>query len=196
MVAAQQIHIVDTNIRRRAQLAFKLNGQGHHAHVYESIDELVRLDAGDGLILLNGDDGSLSTEALDNQLARGTMPIALYSSAPKPAAIVKAMSAGALDYLTWPIDCEHVLTELLDRAVHYEKIMKRRAQACAAIDLLSEREREVLTGLVEGMTNKAAALRLGISARTVEIHRSNVLRKLAVEFERWGGAYRHLCRIR
>ncbi|HSX55536.1 MAG TPA: LuxR C-terminal-related transcriptional regulator, partial [Sphingomonas sp.] len=58
------------------------------------------------------------------------------------------------------------------------KVTDRAADAEAAIGVLSEREREVLEGLAQGYPNKTIAYYLGISPRTVEVHRANIMAKL------------------
>jgi two-component system, LuxR family, response regulator FixJ len=183
MSLIRQIHIVDRDARRRAQLAFKLNGSGYRAHVYEDIRELERFEPAQGLVLLSGDDDPLALVILrDKQVARGiSIPIAMYSSEPKPPMVVEAILSGAVDYLQWPFTDESVLDQVTNRAVQMQKLDQRRISARKLINTLSGREREVLIGMVTGKSNKAVANELNISPRTVEIHRSNVIRKLHVE---------------
>ncbi|HVT54953.1 MAG TPA: LuxR C-terminal-related transcriptional regulator [Xanthobacteraceae bacterium] len=109
------------------------------------------------------------------------LPVAMYSNEPSPEKIVKAMLDGALDYLQWPFE-----PQLLDRAVDRLQAEgkrraeqdRRRARARALVEALSPRELEVLSLVVLGNANKEIAEDLGISPRTVEIHRSNMMRKL------------------
>jgi RNA polymerase sigma factor (sigma-70 family) len=94
---------------------------------------------------------------------------------------VEAMRQGALDFLRKPVN----ETDFLDRIAHAldqetGNWLKKsnREQARQGIDSLTEREREVFHLVAEGMANKAIASELGISERTVEVHRSQVMKKL------------------
>ena len=105
----------------------------------------------------------------------------MYSDEPSPEKIVNAMLEGALDYLQFPFE-----PKLLDTAVarlssegeRRAEQDRRRAHAKAAVEELSARELEVLASMVQGNSNKEIAQELGISPRTVEIHRGNMMRKL------------------
>jgi two-component system response regulator FixJ len=96
---------------------------------------------------------------------------------------VRAMKLGAIDFLEKPFE-EGVLVGSLDRAFQLLKDRgekagrKRRAQERIAV--LTAREHEVLRGLMAGMPNKMLARRLDISLRTVEMHRANMMDRLAV----------------
>lgn len=95
---------------------------------------------------------------------------------------VKAMKAGALDFLEKPVDPD-VLTDSVRRALVLKTCSEERRReaddARRALAQLTTRERDVLEQLVEGKPNKVIAIHLNISPRTVEIHRANLLRKLA-----------------
>lgn len=93
---------------------------------------------------------------------------------------VEAMKAGALDFIEKPFEDE-VLFEAIKRAA--AELSKSAAGADvsvinARLSLLSEREREVLTGVVAGLPNKTIGYDLNISARTVEVHRGNLMGKM------------------
>jgi FixJ family two-component response regulator len=97
---------------------------------------------------------------------------------------VRAIKAGALDFLTKPFDGQHLLN-LLHAALDQDRerrsklaehnLLRQRYQS------LTPREREVLPLVVSGLLNKQAAARLGISAITLQIHRTNVLRKMCAD---------------
>jgi two-component system response regulator FixJ len=96
---------------------------------------------------------------------------------------VRAMKLGAVDFLEKPFE-EAVLLGSLDRAFGLLKDRGEKAagkrEAKARIGALSAREHEVLRGLMAGLSNKMLARRLDISLRTVEMHRANMMDRLAV----------------
>jgi FixJ family two-component response regulator len=97
-------------------------------------------------------------------------------------AAVAAMKAGAIDYLI--ITDEETFRTALANAIAEchgaTRTAKRDETATAFVARLTPREREVLVGLVEGGTNKTIAQDLGISPRTVELHRAQVMNRLQV----------------
>lgn len=94
---------------------------------------------------------------------------------------VKAMRQGATEFLTKPVNDEQLL-QTVREAVKLNRSQQaqynRRATLQARYDLLSERERQVLEGIVAGGSNKQIAQDLHISHKTVELHRSNVMAKM------------------
>lgn len=94
---------------------------------------------------------------------------------------VRAVLAGAIDYLGWPFDegeIAEVITDAEERADSLGNIKLREAMARSRIERLTRREREVLSGVVSGLSNRLIGQQLHISPRTVEIHRSNMLNKI------------------
>ena len=96
---------------------------------------------------------------------------------------VEAMRRGALDFIRKPFR-EHDLLERINEALNLDEDAHRKAldaQALAEkVSSLSERESEVFERVAEGMMNKVIAAELGISERTVEVHRGQVMKKLGV----------------
>lgn len=94
---------------------------------------------------------------------------------------VRAMKAGAVDFIEKPF-LEDIIVESVERAIAH--VAQNRSSyidtnaAMARLELLTPRERQVLTGLVAGLPNKTIGYDLGISARTVEIHRARVMEKM------------------
>jgi two-component system, LuxR family, response regulator FixJ len=94
---------------------------------------------------------------------------------------VEAMRAGAMDLLEKPFDDEVLLASVRSALEKRDGDSKRRAERAeieARLAVLSNRERDVLAGLVAGRANKQIAYDLGISPRTVEIYRANLMNKM------------------
>jgi two-component system response regulator FixJ len=94
---------------------------------------------------------------------------------------VRAMKAGAIDFIEKPFDDENLLTSIRRAIEIGQQVRTREAEAAAAeklLTLLTPRERDVLDQLVVGRSNKVAAYELGISPRTVEIHRAHIMDKM------------------
>ncbi len=95
---------------------------------------------------------------------------------------VEAMKIGAADFLEKPFDDDHLLAAVHNALDREADQVKRKAQVSDIQDklaALSNRERQVLEGLVAGNANKTIAFDLGISPRTVEIYRANLMTKMA-----------------
>jgi two-component system response regulator FixJ len=93
------------------------------------------------------------------------------------------MKAGAVDFIEKPFE-KAVLLSAIERGVERLKRsasdVDRADEAAVRLQALTQREREVLDGLAKGLPNKTIAYDLGISPRTVEIHRANLMSKLGV----------------
>jgi two-component system response regulator FixJ len=96
---------------------------------------------------------------------------------------VKAMKAGAVDFIEKPFEKDALFSSLSEgfhRLSQKGVTGERRKDAEVKLQALTARERDVLEGLAQGLPNKTIAYDLGISPRTVEIHRANVMSKLGV----------------
>jgi FixJ family two-component response regulator len=182
MVARHHVHVVDPNPARRARIARELYSPSIHAEIYESVEELVSRAPTHGSVLIADEEPADGGESLEELWAQSSyLPAAFYSENPSPQKIVQAMLSGALDYLEWPF-----CTEALDRSVKrlqrqgelVARVARRKAEASQLVAALTPRERDVLEGLLEGESNKGIAKKLGLSPRTVEIHRANMMARL------------------
>jgi two-component system response regulator FixJ len=115
-------------------------------------------------------------------LIRMDLPVIAVTAGGDVQVAVRAMKAGAIDFLEKPYSEEALLGAIEaalasgGTAVHAEEI----ADATRRIDTLSPREREVLEGLIDGRSNKMIAHQLGLSVRTIEVHRARMMERLGM----------------
>lgn len=112
---------------------------------------------------------------------RGDLPVVIVSGHGEVDLAVKAMKAGAVDFLEKPLNVETLLSSIRRAIGIGEEIRARSAEARSArrlLALLTPREQHVLDELVAGQSNKTAAQKLGISPRTVEVYRAQIMNKL------------------
>jgi two-component system response regulator FixJ len=112
---------------------------------------------------------------------KSTLPVIVMTGHGDVPLAVEAMKAGAVDFIEKPFDDDVMLAAVRSALTRGEMVGKRdaeRAEIEERLKRLSARERDVLQGLIGGQPNKIIAFNLGISPRTVEIYRANVMSKM------------------
>ena len=177
------VHVVDDDSRRRAHVSRAVLAMGHHAEVYADSDELIAYLPREGVVVALDEAicGGLSNLTAVFQRQGCWLGIVATSQSPSIDGAIEAMRQGAADYIAWPLDLLRLADAISRAADEAEKVRERHNagfDARAKLDLLTAREREVLCLVSEGLTSKDIGQRLGISSRTVEIHRINLITKL------------------
>ncbi|HUU24527.1 MAG TPA: response regulator FixJ [Methyloceanibacter sp.] len=183
MVANPVVHIVDDDEAVRRSLAFMLSSAGLAVRVYESAGAFL-----DGLDQVQC--GCLITDVRMPDMTGIELLRCIKERAPCLPAIVitghgdvplavEAMKAGAIDFIEKPFE-EQAILDAVQAALKQTDEGEGGDVAAVAARLasLSERERQVLEGLMAGQPNKVMAAALGISPRTVEVYRANLMAKM------------------
>jgi FixJ family two-component response regulator len=179
------IFVVDDDPRICEAISELLSSMDHHVVVFRSASEYLRSPKPDLPTCLILDVQLPDTNGLDLQRqlsGEDHPPIVFITGYGDIPSSVRAMKAGAIDFLPKPFAREHLLravTEALDRDAKARLQRAEVAQLKQRCALLTRRESEVLPWLVAGFLNKQAAAELGISEVTFQIHRGQVMRKMA-----------------
>jgi two-component system response regulator FixJ len=183
----RRVYLVDDEAAVRRSVGFMLKTSGFEVEGFESGEAFLKAAAqlAPGAVLLDVRLGSMDGLAVQQAMKdRGIMlPVVIITGHGDVALAVRAMKAGAVDFLEKPFEKAAVITSIeiaLKRNDGREELARLADQARAQLNALTPRERDVLNGLVEGQSNKVIAYDLGISPRTVEIHRANLMSKLGV----------------
>ena len=179
------VHVIDDDQGARQSLEFLLSCAGLSVRSYESAVKFLNTvpTMEHGCIITDVRMPEMSGIDLIGRLKALGVPdpvIVITGHADVPLAI-QAMKAGVADFLEKPFDDDAILGAVraaLARDSDINQAKAERDQIVALLDTLSQREREVLDELVEGKANKVIAFDLGISARTVEVYRANVMTKM------------------
>jgi two-component system response regulator FixJ len=179
------VHLVDDDAGIRRSVGFMLKTSGHRVESYESGADLLK-DCGnlaEGCVLLDirmpGMDGLEVQQALQEKGV--AFPVIIMTGHGDVGLAVRAMKAGAVDFIEKPFAKDTLLESLEEgfrRLARKEATDDRMRNAAVRLQALTPRERDVLDGLAQGLPNKTIAYDLGISPRTVEIHRANLMSKL------------------
>jgi len=178
----EQVGLIEPDRQLRSQMMAQLAAAGIHAEPFEGVAEFVLYRRGGGYAVLAPDD-RVDTLSIRHELARQGewQAVIAFSREPAPSRIVEFLRGGGYDYLAEPVDTGALgrSLSLLDQGrTAYSDARRRAAAARIKLDGLSPREAEVLHSMARGRSNKAIGLDLGISPRTVEIHRANMLSKM------------------
>jgi two-component system response regulator FixJ len=178
------VHLIDDDEDVRRALAFLLGTAGFAIKVYDSATSF--LEKSDGAISgcivsdvrMPGLDGLQLLRKLKETGAK--VPVIVMTGHADVMLAVEAMKAGAVDFIEKPFPDERLLAAI-EAALARQEVAQPTGQAARIRERmasLSPREREVLDGLLAGHPNKTIAYDLGLSPRTVEVHRANVMTKM------------------
>jgi FixJ family two-component response regulator len=183
----QTVFIVDDDEGVRDGLSLLLATVGVSCELYESAQQFLDTYDGDkrGCLVLDIRMPRMTGLDLQKKLLEigSTLPIIFITGHGDIPMAVEAMRRGALDFIRKPFR-EHDLLERINEALNIDENAHRKAmdrrQLAEKLAALSDREKEVFDRVAEGQMNKVIAADLGISERTVEVHRGQVMKKLEV----------------
>lgn len=179
------VYVVDDDDAVRDSVAILLESCGYRVRAFESGGAFLAAEIvpGAGCLLsdirMPGLDGLQLQAALNERGLR--LPVIFITGHGDVPVAVDAMKAGAVDFIEKPFQ-EAALLRSVERAIRLSQEVRHRdaevEEILERVRHLTAREREVMARLAEGKQNKVIALDLGISPRTVEIHRARVMEKM------------------
>ena len=187
MTDRKLIHIVDDEDAIRRSASFMLKTSGYAVETWSSGAAFLKdiRHAEHGCVLL--DVRMPEIDGLEVQkilVERGvTMPVIILTGHGDVSIAVRAMKMGAVEFIEKPFEkvvLVGAIEAAFERIAAADGISARAADAQMILGALTSRERDVLEGLAQGLPNKTIAYDLGISPRTVEVHRANLMTKLDV----------------
>jgi FixJ family two-component response regulator len=177
--------VVDDDVSVRESLELLIQNQGWQPALFESAEEFLALlpTVVPSCLILDINLPDLSGLDIQQRISddKSSTPIIFITGYGDIPTSVRAMKAGAAEFLTKPID-DAVLIEAIRTAVHRSQANLKQEGAQRQLqerwDLLSKREREVMDLVVKGFMNKQVGFELGISEITVKAHRGRVMEKM------------------
>jgi len=179
------VYVIDDDLAMRDSLEFLLGSAGFSVRLFESalrfLDALPDLDFGCVLsdVRMPGMDGLELLKRL--KADRRELPIIIMTGHGDIPLAVEAMKQGAVDFLEKPFEDDRVvarITEAIKQGKEHARDDALSAEIASRIASLSPRERQVMDGLVAGLSNKLIAREYDISPRTIEVYRANVMTKM------------------
>ncbi len=179
------IHVVDDDTAMCESLRWLIESIGFNVKLYNGAKEFLSnyKDEAHGCLLLDVRMPEMSGLELQEQLNKLNIniPVIFITGHGDVPMAVRAMKAGALEFLNKPFNDQELL-DCINRAIEYDSQRRRssgeRQVILERLDQLTARERQVLKQLVTGKLNKVIAADLELSIKTIELHRSNIMRKL------------------
>lgn len=185
MQPSNLVHVIDDDDAVRESLAFLLKTASMEVQTYESAGAFLSAlpNVNSGCIITDVRMPEISGVDLLRRLKelKIGIPVIVITGHGDVQLAVEAMKIGAADFIEKPFDDELLLAAVKSALGQWEKAAQQEtehAKLLATLATLTSREREVLEGLVAGKPNKIIAFDLGISPRTVEIYRANVMTKM------------------
>ena len=187
-MANQVVHVIDDDIDVRQSLAFLLSTAGLAVRVHESAVAFLKAlpDVQPGCVVTDIRMPEMDGLELQRRLVdlKAGLPVIVMTGHGDVPMAVEAMKAGAVDFIEKPFHDETLLSAIRSALDSHARNREREERVVAIrkhLDALSSRDREVLQGLAAGKANTVIAYDLGISARTVEVYRANVMTKMQAD---------------
>jgi len=182
---AQKVYIIDDDDAVRDSISMFFESENMLHETYSSAEQFLQTYDGsqNGCLVADIRMHGLSGLELQTELNRqkSILPIIFITGHGDLPMAVEAMRHGAIDFLRKPIDEESLLSRIqqaFEREHQVRTSQQERVDVLSKLHSLTEREKQVHRLVTEGETNKVIAMELGISERTVEVHRSNVMKKM------------------
>ncbi|PYF02025.1 LuxR family two component transcriptional regulator [Rhodopseudomonas faecalis] len=179
------VYVIDDDPAMRDSLEFLLDSADYAVTLYESaltfLDSMPNLPFGCIVsdVRMPGMDGMDLLKQLKSERAR--LPVVMMTGHGDVPLAVEAMKLGAIDFIEKPFDDDRLIS-MIDAALQQASEGARNEaialDIAARIQTLSPRERQVMDGLVAGLSNKVIAREFDISPRTIEVYRANVMTKM------------------
>jgi two-component system response regulator FixJ len=178
------VYIVEDEYPVRHSLGLIMETAGYEYRTFENAEEFLQnySPGQPGCLLLDVNLPGLNGDELQAELARRKihLPIIFLTAYADIPTTVRVIKAGAVDFLTKPVPRDLLIERI--QAVLLQEVQVREQSEEQALGMsqqygLTSRELEIMTLVVEGHSNKEIARKLGISYRTVEIHRARILKK-------------------
>ena len=183
----QIIHVVDDDEALRDSMTWMLEGNNYKVATYESAEAFLRVisPAMAGCVVLDVRMPGMNGLELFEELGRRrcTLPVVFITGHGDVPMAVSALKKGAVDFIEKPFS-EADMLRLIEQCLTLERDNRdkrlQEADTVRRLDHLTQREREVLELIIIGKLNKQIADVLGISIKTVEVHRARVMEKMGV----------------
>jgi FixJ family two-component response regulator len=179
------VFVVDDDPSLRRSLESLLRSVGHDVQLFSSAQEFMSAKRPDlpGCLLLDVRLPGMSGLTFQQELAKTgvALPVIFLTGHGDVPMTVRAMKAGAVEFLTKPFD-EQMLLDAIHAAIERDRERRREAANLAGLKSryggLTDREKQVMKLVVAGRVNKQIATELGLSVVTVKVHRGQVMHKM------------------
>jgi two-component system, LuxR family, response regulator FixJ len=185
MAEKGKVYVIDDDAAMRDSLQFLLDASGFEVTLFETAQDFLDALPGLGFGCVVSDvrmPGMHGIELLKRMKAAGSsFPILIMTGHGDVPMAVEAMKLGAIDFLEKPFEDERLTTMIESAIQQAEPAVRSEAitqEIVARIETLSPRERQVMDGLMAGLSNKLIAREYDISPRTIEVYRANVMTKM------------------
>lgn len=187
MQIEQQVFLIDDDEAVRIAMSRLFESAGLDHRAFSSGDQFLQRYSSDlsGCLVLDIRMSGISGMELQRELntAGSILPIIFMTGHGDLPMAVRAMRLGALHFLRKPVDEQELLDSIqqaFEQEVEVRQRLKRQSDAANLFNALTDREQQIVELVTNGNSNKSMASDLGISERTVEVHRSSAMKKLGV----------------
>lgn len=182
------VFVVDDDPAIRESLRWLIESVGLKVKVFTTANEFLKSydPSLPGCLVLDIRMPGMSGLDLQNELAARnvSIPILIITGHAEVPVAVRAMKAGALDFIEKPFSDQLLLDRIrraIEKDVEFRQANSERVGVAARLAQLTPREREVMDLVIAGKANKVIASELGLSPKTVEVHRAHVMKKMQVD---------------